>query len=74
MVLVEELSLDTDPVLVTKLEVDTEWETPVLSAGIAEDGTFTHRLRGLSFSDETKWGEDKLTTKQSRHGGLLSLY
>ena len=52
MVVVDELSLDTEPVLVTKLELDSELERPVLSAsGCGEVGTFTHRLRRFSLSD-----------------------
>jgi len=46
-VLVDEMSLATDPVLVTKLELDIELESAILSpGGCVEDGTFTHRLRG----------------------------
>ena len=45
-VFLDESSLATDPVLVTKLELDTELESAILSpGGCMEDGTFTHRLR-----------------------------
>ena len=59
MVLVDEWSLDTEPVLVTKLELDSELDRPVVfsgGGGCEDDGTFTHRLRRFSLSFE---GDDK---------------
>eukprot|EP00090_Calanus_glacialis_P038858 TRINITY_DN6771_c0_g1_i1.p1 TRINITY_DN6771_c0_g1~~TRINITY_DN6771_c0_g1_i1.p1 ORF type:complete len:120 (+),score=23.40 TRINITY_DN6771_c0_g1_i1:671-1030(+) len=65
IVLVDEWSLDTEPVLVTKLELDSELERPVVfsgGGGCEDDGTFTHRLRRFSLSFEGD-DTDKLNTQ-----------
>lgn len=67
MVLVEEWSLDTEPVLVTKLELDSELERPVVfsgGGGCEDEGTFTHRLRRFSLSFEGD-DMDKLNTDRT---------
>jgi len=64
-----ELSLDTDPVLVTKLELETDLEgVDSFSGGWEEDGTFTHRLRRFSYSSmNNPWTEQEHTrTTQDR--------
>ena len=72
--MVDEWSLDTEPVLVTKLELDSELERPVFSrgGGCEDDGTFTHRLRRFSLSFEGD-DTDKLNTDRtnSPSGGFV---
>lgn len=49
IVLFDDVSLETEPVLVIKLELDSECASPLFSVGgLDDDGTFTQRLQRFS--------------------------
>jgi len=63
IVLFDDVSLETEPVLVIKLELDSECASPLFSVGgLDDDGTFTQRLQHGS-----AWFQDIQQNTQGQH-------